>query len=86
MELNNERWIKNIDFTHTILFLDYINNKYFIPAADVLLDNDIDKYGKKKRNKVIKFLPKINENDFENQNEWIYILFETRVKYYYNNL
>lgn len=67
------KWIKKVDLSNSVPFTDYNNKKYFIHVANIELDNECNSTGKKKRNTVIKFVPKINENEFEIKNEWIYI-------------
>ena len=73
-----KKWIKLIPFGKTISIDDYERMNYFIPVADIVLDNDIvsigKKQGTKKRNTMIQFVPTISNNDFNKKNEWLYLL------------
>jgi hypothetical protein len=72
-----KKWIKAIPIHKTILFEDYNNKAYFKPIADIILDNEVFTTGKKinqkKRNTLIKFIPKISLKDFNADSEWLYI-------------
>jgi hypothetical protein len=73
-----KKWIKLISINDTILFDDYNRKDYFIPIADIILDDEIitsgKKEGSKKRKTLIQFIPKISNEDFSKKNEWLYIL------------
>jgi len=73
-----KKWIKLISIDDTILFDDYNRKDYFIPIADIILDDELITYGKKegskKRNTLIQFIPKISNEDFTKKNEWLYLL------------
>jgi hypothetical protein len=71
------KWIKLLPIEKTILFDNYNKKEYFIPIANVLLDNDTftigKKTGQKKRNTLIKFIPTISLDEFNEKTEWLYI-------------
>ena len=56
-----------------ILFEDYNRRDYFSLVSQVILDEQLDVSGKKKRNTLIKFIPTIDNTIFNKKNEWIYI-------------
>jgi hypothetical protein len=63
-----KNWIKLIPLNKTILFDTYNHKNYFKPLLDIKLDND------KKRNTLIQFIPKENnEEEINKKTEWIYI-------------
>ena len=68
-----KKWIKLIPINKTILFEDYNRKQYFIPIADIILDDEIfnikKKQGLKKRNTLIQFIPKITNEEFKNKGE-----------------
>ena len=72
-----KKWIKLISIDKTILFDDYNRKEYFRNIADITLDDEIitkgDKKGIKKRNTMIKFIPKIKTEEFNRKTEWIYL-------------
>jgi len=73
-----KKWIKLIPIKKTILFEEYNRKEYFIPIADIVLDNELftteKKQGQKKRNTLIQFIPKISNEEFNKKNEWLYLL------------
>ena len=73
-----KKWIKLIPINKTILFEDYNRKQYFIPIADIILDDEIfnikKKQGLKKRNTLIQFIPKISNEEFNKKIEWLYLL------------
>ena len=73
-----KKWIKKIPTNKTIPFQDYNRKDYFIPIADIILDNEVftsgKKQGTKKRNTLIQFVPKISDEDFNKKTEWLYLL------------
>ena len=73
-----KKWIKLIPIKRTVLFKEYNRNEYFIPIADIVLDNELftteKKQGQKKRNTLIQFIPKISNEEFNKKNEWLYLL------------
>ena len=73
-----KKWIKLISIDDCILFDDYIRKDYFIPIADIILDDELitsgKKEGSKKRKTLIQFIPKISNEDFIKKNEWLYLL------------
>ncbi len=71
---STKKWIKLISIDNTISFHEYNRKDYFIPIANIILDNDLSSKGKKKRNTLIQFIPKIPKNEFNNKDEWIYLL------------
>jgi hypothetical protein len=72
-----KKWIKLIPNEKTISFEEYNRREYFIPIADINLDNEIftteKKQGQKKRNTLIQFIPKISNEEFNKKNEWLYL-------------
>lgn len=73
-----KKWIKLISINNTVLFDEYNNKEYFIPVADIVLDDESftngKKKGEKKRNTLIQFIPKISKTLFSKRNEWLYII------------
>jgi hypothetical protein len=73
-----KKWIKLISIDNTILLNDYNRNNYFKPIADIVLDIEVFKTGKKinqkKRNTLIRFIPIIPHKDFCKKSEWLYLL------------
>jgi hypothetical protein len=72
-----KKWIKLVFNDKTILFDEYNRKNYFIPVADVILDDETIisgiKKGKKKRNTVIQFIPKISNEEYCEKTEWLYL-------------
>ena len=72
------KWIKLIPINKTIPFEEYNRKEYFIPIADIVLDNEVfasgKNQGKRKRNTVIKFVPNISQEAFNKKSEWLYLL------------
>jgi hypothetical protein len=72
-----KKWIKLISTDKTVPFEEYNRKDYFIPIADIVLDDEIftsgPKDGTKKRNTLIQFVPKISNEDFNKKTEWIYL-------------
>lgn len=68
-----KKWIKLISKKDTIPFNTYNNKSNFTHVANIVLDDELDKNGEKKRNTVIRFNPIISKNEFEENSEWIYI-------------
>ena len=68
-----KKWIKSISKGIIIQFEEYNRNDYFIPIADIVLDNDVDKSGEKLRQSVIKFVPIISNKEFNEIIEWLYL-------------
>lgn len=73
-----KKWIKLISIDDCILFDDYNRKDYFIPIANIILDDELITFGKKegskKRKTLIQFIPKISNEDFTKKNEWLYLL------------
>tara|TARA_B110000259_G_scaffold188480_1_gene247962 strand:- start:7992 stop:8624 length:633 start_codon:yes stop_codon:yes gene_type:complete len=73
-----KKWIKLIPTNKTISFEEYNRKEYFIPIADIVLDNEVftsgKNQGKRKRNTVIKFVPNISQEAFNKKSEWLYLL------------
>ena len=73
-----KKWIKLIPINKTIPFDKYNRKDYFIPIADIVLDNEVftsgKKEGSKKRNTLIQFVPKISIENFNKKTEWLYLL------------
>ena len=44
-----KKWVKLISIDDTILFDKYNRKEYFIPIVDIILDDELFTYGKKKR-------------------------------------
>jgi len=74
---NYKKWIKLLPIEKTIMFDEYNRKEYFIPIANVLLDNEVfttgKKNGEKKRNTLIQFIPTISIDEFNEKTEWLYI-------------
>jgi hypothetical protein len=72
-----KKWIKLIPIGKTIPFEEYNRKEYFTLVADIVLDDELSmngkNQGKKKRNTLIKFIPKISKPEFDKKNEWLYI-------------
>lgn len=76
-KINNDKtkpWIKLICNKETILFENYKRKSIFNLVANIVLDDEKNKYGNKKRNTIIKFVPVISHDEFNESSEWIYIL------------
>jgi len=73
-----KKWVKLISTEKSILFDEYNRKEYFIPIADIVLDRELftsgKKQGKKKRNTLIKFSPRISPEVFNKKAEWLYLL------------
>lgn len=73
-----KKWIKLISIDDSILFDDYNRKDYFIPIAEIILDDELitcgKKEGSKKRKTLIQFISKISNEDFTKKNEWLYLL------------
>jgi hypothetical protein len=69
-------WIKLLP-ENKLCFDEYIKKDYFHLVADVIIDNEVftsgKKEGKKKRNTLIQFLPKISKELFNRKSEWLYL-------------
>ena len=76
--LEPKKWIKLIPINNNIKFDEYHRKKYFIPVADIVLDDELStagkNQGKKKRMTLIKFIPKISKELFNKESEWLYLL------------
>ena len=64
-----KKWIKLIPIDKTLPFNDYNRRGYFIPIADIVLDNELHtsgiKQGNKKRDTLIQFVPTISTKAFK---------------------
>jgi hypothetical protein len=73
-----KKWIKLISIDDSMLFDDYNRKDYFIPIAEIILDDELitsgKKEGSKKRKTLIQFIPKISNENFTKKNEWLYLL------------
>ena len=73
-----KKWLKLIPMDKTISFEEYGRKDYFIPVADIVLDNELynsgKKKGTKKRNTLIQFNPIISAEEFNKKTEWLYLL------------
>lgn len=73
-----KKWIKLISKDKTVIFDEYNRKENFIPIADIVIDSELftegKKKGKKKRNTLIKFIPKISNETFNKKTEWLYLL------------
>ena len=73
-----KKWIKLISTDKPISLDEYNRKDYFIPIADIVLDDELFTSGKnqgtKKRNTLIQFIPSISNDEFSGQNEWLYLL------------
>lgn len=72
-----KKWIKLIPSQNTIKFDDYNRKEYFCHIADIVLDDELYDSGKnkgnKKRNTLIKFIPKISGEEYNKKKEWLYV-------------
>jgi hypothetical protein len=72
-----KNWIKKIPLAKTTPFETYNRKECFKLVADITLDKDVHESGKrqgeKKRNTVIKFVPKITNEDYKEDAEWLYL-------------
>lgn len=72
-----KKWIKLIPIDKTTKFEEYNNKDYFIKIADIVLDSEVFKSGKKqgnkKRNTLIQFVPTISVEEFNKKTEWLYL-------------
>lgn len=72
-----QKWIKLIPFDKTIAFEEYNRKEHFIPVAEIVLDTELSKKGKKagqkQRNTLIQFLPTAAKV-FNKETEWLYLL------------
>jgi hypothetical protein len=70
------KWIKKLDFTNCITFEKFYNKSKFIKICDIVLDNDLTKDNKKKRNTLIKLSETNINKDFniQEKKEWCYII------------
>lgn len=73
-----KKWIKKIPQSRSVPIETYNRKEYFTHIADIVLDKEIftsgKREGQKKRNTLIRFEPKISNEDFEKKNEWLYLL------------
>lgn len=74
-----KKWIKLIPIHKTILLDKYNRKEYFIPIADIVLDNEVftdgQKQGIKKRKHLFNLYPKFLMNSFvKKQNGYTYLL------------
>lgn len=73
-----KKWIKLIPTNKTVLISEYNRREHFIPIADIVLDTEKytsgKKQGDKKRNTLIKFNPKISNEEFNKKTEWLYLM------------
>jgi hypothetical protein len=73
-----KNWIKTIQIDKTIPFQEYNRKDYFIPIANIILDNELydsgQNKGNKKRNTLIQFIPTISTKEFNKKAEWLYLL------------
>jgi hypothetical protein len=73
-----KKWIKLIPTHKTSPYEEYNRKENFIPVADIVLDGELHESGKnegnKKRNTVIKFVPIISKEKFNEESiEWLYL-------------
>lgn len=68
-----KKWIKMININDTIDYDIYNQKEHFIPIANVVLDEDLKVNSKKKRKTLIKFVPLISNELFNEKAEWLYI-------------
>lgn len=73
-----KKWIKLISFNKTIPLDEYTRKEYFTHVADIVLDTETfssgKKEGMKKRNTLIKFIPKVPLPVYNRKTEWLYLL------------
>lgn len=66
-------WIKEIPTNRTSPFATYEFGTQFTKVANIVLDNELNDLGVKRRKTVIRFAPTIPIADFKKKAEWIYI-------------
>lgn len=71
-ENDTKKWIKRIPLDRAIPFEEYHRKEHFIPVAEIVLDTEISKTGKKQRNTMIQFIP--TSKLFKKDTEWLYLL------------
>jgi hypothetical protein len=69
-----KKWIKLIPLKKTVSFDNYNRAEYFTPIADIVLDTESRKDGGRKRATLIKFVPFISKEEFDQKTEWLYLL------------
>jgi hypothetical protein len=69
-----KKWIKNIDLSKEIMLKDFVLEGYFVKVAKIEADNELNKQGKKMRKTVIRFISCIDNNEWKEENEWVYLL------------
>lgn len=69
-----KKWIKLISFDD-VNIIEYNRKEYFTKVANISLDNELNKKNKiKKRKTLIQFIPTIDKQEFNEKNEWIYLI------------
>ena len=66
-------WIKEIPINKTVPLGEYEFATQFTKVANVVLDNELNERGERRRKTVIRFAPTIPIADFKRKAEWIYI-------------
>lgn len=57
---NTNKWLKHIDTKYELSIVDFeIEDIDFVHVADIVLDNELTRTGKKRRTTLIKFEPSI---------------------------
>lgn len=69
-----KKWIKLIPFDESVSLDEYDKKDYFKLVADIVLDDELNNKGTKKRKTLIQFVPTISNDDFNKKSEWIYLL------------
>lgn len=70
---NVSKWLKKIDLSKELNVNDYTKNLNFKKVSNIILDNELNKHGKKKRKSVIKFDYVIPKKEWKIDSEWIYL-------------
>jgi len=75
---STKKWIKLISTNKAVPFEEYNRRDYFVPIADIVIDDELStsgkKKGSKKRNTVIQIIPTISTEEYKANNEWLYLL------------
>lgn len=68
----HKKWIKRIPDDNNLHIDNYPYRDHFDEVAEVKLDNDLKENGEKRRQTVIKWVPRLSVDDWKEKGEWIY--------------
>ena len=69
-ECDYKKWVKLIPYYKAPLFSEYKQKDYFKYLTDIVLDDELNSKGKKKRNTLIA----LKSTTFDEQGEWLYLI------------